>query len=41
MINGGIMQPDPSGPWPGKLTFYILVDDLDEYGRKIQAAGGK
>jgi predicted enzyme related to lactoylglutathione lyase len=40
-INGGIMQPDPSGPWPGKLTFYILVDDLDAYGKKIEAAGGK
>jgi uncharacterized protein len=39
-INGGIMKPQP-GPWPGKLAFYIDVDDLDGYGRKITAAGGK
>ena len=39
-INGGIMKPK-SGPWPGNLTFYIDVDDLDAYGRKITGAGGK
>lgn len=40
-INGGIFQPDKSGPWPGKLAFYIDVDDLDAYAKKIEAAGGK
>ena len=39
-INGGIMKPQ-RGPWPGKLTFYIDVDDLDAYARKIKEAGGK
>ena len=39
-INGGIMQPQ-KGPWPGKLAFYIDVDDLDAYTDKITAAGGK
>ena len=39
-INGGIMKPK-AGPWPAKMTFYIDVDDLAEYGKKIAAAGGK
>jgi predicted enzyme related to lactoylglutathione lyase len=39
-INGGIMKPQ-QGPWPGNLTFYIDVDDLDAYAKKITAAGGK
>ena len=39
-INGGIMKPQ-AGPWPAKLAFYIDVDDLDAYGEKIKAAGGK
>jgi predicted enzyme related to lactoylglutathione lyase len=39
-INGGIMKPQ-KGPWPGNLTFYIDVDDLDAYAKKITAAGGK
>lgn len=39
-INGGIMTPQ-AGPWPANLTFYIDVDDLDAYGKKIVAAGGK
>lgn len=39
-INGGIMTPDQSGPWPGNMSFYIDVDDLDAYGKKIVAAGG-
>jgi predicted enzyme related to lactoylglutathione lyase len=39
-INGGIMKP-MRGPWPGKLAFYIDVDDLDAYGEKIRVAGGK
>src|SRR3982751_956468 len=39
-INGGIMKPQ-SGPWPGKLTFYIDVDDIDAYNARIRAAGGK
>jgi len=39
-INGGIMTPQ-KGPWPGNLAFYIDVDDLDAYARKIEAAGGR
>ena len=39
-INGGIFKPHV-GEWPGKLTFYIAVDDLDSYGAKVEAAGGK
>lgn len=40
-INGGIMKPYRSGPWPGNMAFYIDVADLDAYGKKIVAAGGK
>ena len=40
-INGGIIQPEREGPWPGNLTFYIDVDDLAAYRRRIVAAGGK
>ncbi len=39
-INGGIMKPQ-AGPWPGKLAFYIDVDDLDAFAKKITSAGGK
>jgi hypothetical protein len=39
-INGGIMKPK-KGPWPGKLAFYIDVDDLDAYARRIKDAGGR
>jgi hypothetical protein len=39
-INGGIMKPQ-KGPWPGKLAFYIDVDDLDAYAVKIKQEGGK
>ena len=40
-IAGGIVQPDREGPWPGNMLFYILVDDLEAYRRKVVAAGGK
>ena len=40
-INGGIIKPDREGPWPGNMLFYILVDDLAKYRRKVVAAGGK
>ena len=40
-INGGILKPDREGPWPGNMTMYIAVDDLDAYRKKIVAAGGK
>lgn len=40
-INGGILKPDREGPWPAQLLFYILVDELAPYRKKIQAAGGK
>jgi uncharacterized protein len=40
-INGGIMQPKHDGPWPGNMTFYIDVDDLAEYRKRIVAAGGR
>ena len=39
-INGGIVKPDKPGPWPGNMLFYILVDDLAAYRRKVVAAGG-
>jgi predicted enzyme related to lactoylglutathione lyase len=39
-INGGIMTPR-EGPWPGNMAFYIDVDDLDAYNRKIAEAGGR
>jgi uncharacterized protein len=39
-INGGIMKPK-AGPWPGKLAFYIDVDDIDEFNQRIRAAGGR
>lgn len=32
-INGGIMKPQ-RGPWPGKLAFYIDVDDIEAYSGK-------
>ncbi len=39
-INGGIMTPK-EGPWPGNMSFYIDVDDLNAYRQRIQDAGGK
>ena len=40
-INGGILKPAREGPWPGNMLFYIDVDDLAAYRKKIVAAGGK
>ena len=40
-INGGILRPERKGPWPGNMLFYIAVDDLAAYRRKIVRAGGK
>jgi uncharacterized protein len=40
-INGGIMKPPHEGPWPGNMTFYVGVDDLAVYRKKIVDAGGK
>ena len=40
-INGGIMQPKHEGPWPGNMTFYIDVDNLGEYRKRIVEARGK
>lgn len=39
-INGGIMTPQ-KGPWPGNMAFYIDVEDLAAYRKKIVDAGGK
>ena len=39
-INGGILKPDREGPWPGNMLFYVLVDDLAAYRKKIVDAGG-
>ena len=39
-INGGIMTPQ-EGPWPGNMAFYIQVDDLDAFAKKVKEAGGK
>ena len=40
-INGGIVKPEREGPWPGNMVFYIAVDDLAAYRKKVIAAGGK
>ncbi len=40
-INGGILKPEREGPWPGNMLFYIDVDDLAAYRKKIVAAGGQ
>ena len=40
-IGGGILKPDREGPWPGNQIFYVAVDDLGKYNRKIEKAGGK
>jgi predicted enzyme related to lactoylglutathione lyase len=40
-INGGIVKPDKQEPWPGNMLFYILVDDLAAYRKKVVKAGGK
>jgi predicted enzyme related to lactoylglutathione lyase len=39
-INGGIMKPQ-EGAWPGNMAFYIEVEDLTAYRKKIVDAGGK
>ena len=40
-INGGILKPQRPEPWPGNMTFYIDVDDLAAYRKRIVAEGGK
>jgi predicted enzyme related to lactoylglutathione lyase len=40
-INGGIVRPEREGPWPGNMLFYIAVDNLAAYRKKVKAAGGK
>jgi predicted enzyme related to lactoylglutathione lyase len=40
-INGGILKPDKPEPWPGNMLFYIAVDDLAAFRKKVVAAGGK
>jgi predicted enzyme related to lactoylglutathione lyase len=39
-IGGGIMTPQ-DGTLPGNTSFYIDVDDLVAYRKRIQDAGGK
>lgn len=39
-IGGGILKPQREGPWPGNMLFYVAVDDLAAYRKKIVAAGG-
>ena len=39
-INGGIMKPQ-DGPMPGNMAFYVMVDNLDDYAKKVKDAGGK
>jgi uncharacterized protein len=34
------MKPQ-AGPWPGKLAFYIDVDDIYSFNHKVREAGGK
>ena len=40
-INGGIFKPEREAPWPGNQIFYVAVDDLAKYNRRIERAGGK
>src|SRR5689334_17278891 len=40
-INGGIVKPNKPEPWPGKLCFYVAVDELAPWVKKVEAAGGK
>lgn len=40
-INGGIVKPERPEPWPGNMTLYIAVDDLEAYRKRIVAAGGE
>ncbi len=40
-INGGILKPQRPEPWPGNMTFYIDVDDLASYRKRVVEAGGK
>lgn len=41
-INGGIFRPQGAPrEWPGKLAFYIQVEDLATALEKVKAAGGK
>ncbi len=39
-INGGIFKPQ-EGKWPGNMAFYINVDELEPFRKKIRDAGGK
>jgi predicted enzyme related to lactoylglutathione lyase len=39
-INGGIMKPQ-AGPWPGKMTMYLDVDDIEAYRERIVKGGGR
>ena len=39
-IGGGIMKPQ-EGPWPGNMAFYVSVDDLAAYRKRVVEAGGK
>src|SRR5688500_16747584 len=40
-INGASLKTHKPRPWPGNMLFYILVDDLAAYRKKVVAAGGK
>ena len=40
-INGGIIPPQRPEPWPGNMTFYIDVEDLADYRRRIVAAAAR
>src|SRR5262245_30640565 len=37
-INGGIIKPPHPEPWPGNMTFYVDVEDLAEYRKKVLEA---
>ena len=40
-ICGGIMTPKCEGPWPGNMSFYVEVDDLAAYRKRVVEVGGK
>ena len=40
-INGGIMKPQHEEPWPGKMAFYIDVDNLGSTSRRSKKPAAK
>ena len=39
-VNGGMFKPQ-EGPLPAKIALYMLVDDVEKYIKRAEAAGAK